>query len=179
MQCEGVRHRACKRHLLRTRIPMKIKSTVLTIIAAGTASLLTSCVDSYYEGTTTAVVESEYRPGYVIRTLPPGYRAEVIGGTRYYHYNNVYYRPQGGSYVVVDSPHRHRGDSWDGRRDRDWDGRRDRDWNDRRPGRDVTVVRELPSGYTVVNHRGQRYYRAGDRYYQSREGGYIIVGSPF
>ena len=162
---------------------MKTKPTVLMLIAAGAGALLTSCVDTYPAGPTT-VVESHYRPGYVINTLPSGYRAEVIGGTRYYYHNNVYYRPQGRSYVVVDSPHRHipRHDGdWDRRSDRD--GRPDRDWDRRRPGsgrdRNVTVIRELPNGYTVVNHRGQRYYRAGDRYYQPREGGYIIVGSPF
>jgi hypothetical protein len=149
---------------------MKTKPTVLMLIAAGAGALLTSCVDYYGS---TAVVEPAYRPGYVVHTLPSGYRAEVIGGTRYYYHNNVYYRPQGRSYVVVDSPHMHR-------RGSDWD-RHDHDWDRRRPGRDrnVTVIRELPSGYTVVNHRGQRFYRAGDRYYQSSTGGYIIVDSPF
>ena len=144
------------------RIPMKTKPTVLMLIAAGAGALLTSCVDYYGS---TAVVEPAYRPGYVVHTLPSGYRAEVIGGTRYYYHNNVYYRPQGRSYVVVESPHMRHHDHWD----------------HRRPGRDrhVTVIRELPSGYTVVNHRGQRYYRAGNRYYQSSAGGYIIVDSPF
>jgi hypothetical protein len=150
---------------------MKTKPTLLTLIAAGAAALLTSCVDYYGS---TAVVEPAYRPGYVVTTLPSGYRAEVIGGTRYYYHNNVYYRPQGRGYVVVDSPRVHRSD-------RDWDRRRDHDWDRRRPGRDrnVTVIRELPGGYTVVNHRGQRYYRAGNRYYQSSAGGYVIVESPF
>jgi hypothetical protein len=163
---------------------MKTKSTLLMLIVAGSGALLTSCVVDTYPSHSTTVVEPAYRPGYTINTLPSGYRAEVIGGTRYYYHNNVYYRPQGRSYVVVDSPHRHV-PRHDHDRDHDWDGRRDRDrdWDRRGPGpgrdRNVTVIRELPNGYTVVNHRGQRYYRAGDRYYQSSGGGYIIVGSPF
>jgi hypothetical protein len=147
---------------------MKTKATVLMLIAAGSGALLTSCVDTY--ATHTAVVEPAYRPGYVVHTLPSGYRAEVIGGTRYYYHNNVYYRPQGRSYVVVDPPRHHVPRHYE---DRDWDRRGPR------PDRDVTVIRELPSGYTVVNHRGRRYYRAGDRYYQSSGSGYIIVDSPF
>jgi hypothetical protein len=155
---------------------MKMKPTVLMLIATGAGALLTSCVDTYPAGPT-AVIEPAYRPGYVIQTLPPGYRAEVIGGTRYYYHNNVYYRPQGRSYVVVDSPHLHARHDSDSYRHRD----RDRDWDRRgpRPDRNVTIIRELPNGYTVVNHRGQRYYRAGNRYYQSSAGGYIVVGSPF
>ena len=112
-----------------------------------------------------------YRPGYVVTTLPPGHRVEVISGTRYYYHNNVYYRPQGRGYVVVDSP-RHRGD-WDGRRH---DGYRDGRDYDRR---EVRVIRTLPGRHVVVNHRGQRYYRVGNVYYQSREGGYVTVSSPF
>lgn len=141
---------------------MKTTTTILSLLAAGSGALLTSCVDPYYAGPSSATV-TVHRPGYVVQTLPHGYRSEVIAGTNYYYHDNVYYRPQGRGYVVVESPHRHR-------HDHDWD---------RGPRREVTVIRELPSGYTVVNHRGQRYYRAGNVYYQSQAGGYIVVRSPF
>ncbi len=36
--------------------------------------------------------------------MPEGYRVEVIGGERYYTYNNPYYRPRGDGYVLVDPP---------------------------------------------------------------------------
>jgi len=154
---------------------MKATTALLSLIAAGTGALLTSCVDPYYTGPTTATA-TIYRPGYVVQTLPPSHRVEVIAGTRYYYHDNVYYRPQGRGYVVVESPHRHRHD-YDGRRDYD----RDRDW-DRGPSRgrgEVTVIRELPRGYRVVTHGGQRYYRVGDVYYRSEGGGYVVVRSPF
>jgi len=169
-----------------TASTMKTKPIILSVFA-GLGAVLSSCVGPYPAGGTVSV-EPAYRPGYVVHTLPPGYRAEVIGGQRYYHHNNVYYRSQGRGYVVVDGPRR----SGPGPRpDRDWDGGRDRDrdrdhrgdHNDNRgPGRgrgNVTVIRQLPNGYTVVNHRGQRYYKAGNSYYQSGSGGYVIVGSPF
>ena len=174
---------------------MKPKLTLLLLTSA--AALLSGCVETYSPGGPSAGAPG-YRPGYVVTTLPQGYRAEVISGTRYYYHDNVYYRPQGRGYVVVQSP-RHGGD-WDGRgRDRDRDGGRhdgdrdggrgdgdrdrgrgDRDRDDRDHGhRDVRVIRSLPNGYAVVNHRGQRYYRSGNAYYQSRDGGYVVVSSPF
>lgn len=165
---------------------MRTSTILLSLVAAGTGAVLTSCVDPYYGGSTTATVTTTHRPGYVVQTLPSGYRTEVIGGTNYYYHDNVYYRPQGRSYVVVDSP-RHSG----GGRDRDWDGNRgrdrDRDW-DRDRGdhrghdhgsREVTVIRELPRGYKVVTRNGQRYYHSGDVYYQSRANGYVVVQNPF
>jgi hypothetical protein len=176
---------------------MKITTTILSLLAAGSGALLTSCVDPYYSGPSSTSV-TVHRPGYVVQTLPPGYRSEVISGTSYYYHDNVYYRPQGRGYVVVDSPRGggHRGNDWDHRdnrgRDRDWDNRdnrgrdrddrndrgRDRD-SDRGPRRDVTVIRQLPNGYKVVNHGGKRYYRAGNVYYESQGGGYTVVRSPF
>ena len=141
---------------------MKTSTTILSLVAAGAGAVLTGCVDPYYAGPS-SVSTTVYRPGYTVQTLPPGYRAEVISGTRYYYHDNVYYRPQGRGYVVVESPRRHH------RSDYEYGG----------PRRDVTVIRELPGGYTVVNHRGQRYYRAGNVYYQSRGDGYVMVRSPF
>ena len=60
-----------------------------------------------------------------------------------------------GGYVVVDSPYGMSGSTG------------------------VNVIRELPSGYRVVTHGGNRYYRAGDVYYQQRSGGYVVVANPF
>ncbi|HUF64330.1 MAG TPA: DUF6515 family protein, partial [Verrucomicrobiales bacterium] len=138
---------------------------------------------------------SSYRPGYVVNTLPPYYQTEIIGGVRYYHYDNVYYRPRGNRYIVVAPPRGGRGwadrsrygrpdrydrrdDRYDRRDDRG-DGRYDRD--DRRDGYDrgrTTVIRTLPSGARVMTHRGTRYYRAGDTYYLPSGDGYVLVERP-
>lgn len=150
---------------------MKILGSTTLVAALVAAASLSSC---YVPPGATVAVEPAYRPGYVVTSLPYGYRTELISGTRYYYHNDVYYRPSGRGYIVVESPHRHgppRGD-WDR------DGRPDR----RGPyphDHDVTVVRRLPSGYRVVTHHGQRYYLAGDVYYQARGDGYIVVRSPF
>ena len=157
------------------------------LTASAAAFLATSCVVETYTPPHT-VTATTYEPGYVVGTLPSGYRTEVISGTRYYYHDNVYYRPQGNRYVVVKSP-RPGGSGWDGNQrgyDRDWDGRdrdgdgRDRDSRDDHRGhnhRETTVIRTLPSGYVVVNRGGQRYYRVNDVYYQSRSGGYVVVDS--
>ena len=39
--------------------------------------------------------------GVVVTYLPTGYRTVFIGGTAYYEYDNVYYQPSSGGYVVV------------------------------------------------------------------------------
>ncbi|WP_035608728.1 hypothetical protein [Haloferula sp. BvORR071] len=162
---------------------MKTKIALLTL---GTATaLLSSCVETYTPASGAVVTATTYQPGYVVHTLPTGYRTEVVSGTRYYSHDNVYYRPQGSSYVVVKPPHP--GDAgWDGKPrgyDNDWDGvDRDGDGRDRDDFQHeghVTVIRTLPSGYVVVNRGGQRYYRAGNVYYQARSGGYVVVERPF
>lgn len=162
---------------------MKTSRIILSLITLGAAGLLSSCVDPYYTGggTTTTTV-THYRPGYVVDTLPGGYRTEVVGGVSYYRHNDVYYRPQGRRYVVVERPRYDRGryDQRD-RYDRD---RRDRynrgpDRYDPRRSRDTTVIRTLPSGARVVTHRGQRYYESRGTYYRPASGGYIIVARPF
>lgn len=164
----------------------------LTLLATASAAVLfsTSCTVETYTPPPPHAGGGYYEPGYVINTLPSGYRTEVISGTRYYYHDNVYYRPQGRGYVVVRSP-RQGGGSWDGHdggshsRDhdgRDWDGDgRDRDG---RGGHgngsgNVTVIRSLPHGYVVVNRGGHRYYRAGNVYYEAHSGGYVVVREPF
>ena len=162
-------------------------NTKIALFTLGTATaLLSGCVETYSPAPGGAVVTT-YQPGYVVQTLPQGYRTEVISGTRYYYHDNVYYRPQGSSYVVVRSP-RPGGTGWDGNQrgyDRDWDGvdrdgdGRDRDDYQHHRHSEVRVIHTLPSGYVVVNRSGQRYYRVGNVYYQSRSGGYVVVDSPF
>lgn len=157
-----------------------MKPTLL-FTAAAAALLAASCTVETYTPAESTVTVTDYQPGYVVRTLPAGYRTEVISGTRYYHHDNVYYQPQGSGYVVVKPP-APGGRGWDGNQrgyDRDWDGRdedgdgRDRDFDG------VTVVKTLPNGYAVVDHGGTRYYRAGNVYYQARSGGYVVVENPF
>lgn len=128
---------------------------------------ITSCVDPYAYDSYGPV--TTYRSGYEVRTLPPGYRTEIIDGNRYYVYGNTYYRPRSGRYVVVDPPR-----YVDRRRDED------RRYDDRRyDNRRTVVVRELPYGYRTETHRGVRYYRANDVYYRPSGSGYIIVERPY
>lgn len=164
---------------------MKIPPVLTCLILCAAPLAFTGCVDPYYSGGGAVAVQPAYRPGYTITTLPSGYRSEVIAGSRYYRHNDIYYRSQGRGYVVVESPHRRFSDRGPGSdRDRGPDRDRDRDgrpnWNDPRPNvPGGPVVRRLPNGYKTVTHRGARYYRAGDVYYQSRGDGYIIVRSPY
>lgn len=159
---------------------MKTSTTIASFVALGAAGLLTSCVvDPYYPGGSSTTTVTEYRPGYVVDTLPGGYRSEVVGGVSYYRHNDVYYRRQGSRYVVVERPG---GVTTYERRDGYDRGRYDHDRYDRDHGPDysrTTVIRTLPSGARVVTHRGTRYYESRGTYYRPASGGYIIVGSPF
>ncbi len=42
--------------------------------------------------------------GVAVSYLPYGYRTIYVGGVPYYEYNNIYYRPYGTRYVVVERP---------------------------------------------------------------------------
>ena len=42
--------------------------------------------------------------GALIDSLPPRYNTVVVGGVPYYYYDNAYYRPYPGGYVVVPAP---------------------------------------------------------------------------
>jgi hypothetical protein len=144
------------------------KPLLLGLFGIAVATLLSSCVDPYAQnqGYSQQQVTTTYRTGYEVRSLPSGYRTEVIGGTQYYNHNGTYYRPRSGRYVVVEAP----------RPSRDAYSRSDR--YDRRDGH-VTVIRTLPRGYRTVTHRGTRYYQANNTYYQQQGSGYVIVRSPF
>lgn len=42
--------------------------------------------------------------GAVVTFLPSGYTTLVVGGVKYYHYNNIYYKASPAGYVVVPDP---------------------------------------------------------------------------
>lgn len=139
---------------------MKMPATPLLFgfFGLATAALLTSCVDTYVDPHPTTV--STYHPGYVAHTLPPGYRTVVVDGSSYYVHGDTYYQPRGDRYVVVNTP-------------------RARARHHHHPGSRDVYVTTLPRGYRTVEYRGTRYYRAGDRYYQRRGTGYVIVNRPY
>jgi len=144
---------------------MKIHRLFTLASAFGIGLLAASCnqYDRYGHRSTGAVVE--YRTGHQIRSLPPRYRTVTYGGTRYYHHNNVYYRPHGRGYIVVDDPRRRPAAA--------------RSHPRRTVTAEVGVVRTLPRGYRVRTHGGVRYYQHGDSYYQATRGGYRIVPNPY
>ncbi len=131
-----------------------VRLSVLGSFALAAGALLSSCVDPYYsqsQGQPQRV--TTYSAGYEVRTLPSGYRTEVIGGTRYYNHNGTYYRSRSGRYVVVEAPRRY----------------------DRPPVHREVIVQRLPRGYRTVNRGGVRYYQANNVYYQQRGSGYVVV----
>jgi hypothetical protein len=141
---------------------------LLTLSALGVSLVVSSCQHRHHHQghsrTTAAVVSHQYRPGYQVRSLPPRYQTMDWGGNRYYYYNDVYYRPYRGGYVVVENP-----------RSRVTTTR----YRTGGPSANVTVVRTLPGGYRTVTHRGVRYYQHGNTYYQPTTGGYRMVASPY
>lgn len=131
------------------------KPVLLGAFGFALATMLPSCVDPYYAHNPGPPPQvTTYSAGYEVRALPPGYRTEIIGGTQYYNYNGTYYRPRSGRYVVVEAP---------------------RNYNRPPHRQDVVIVRELPRGYRVVNHRGVRYYQVNNTYYERRGSGYVQV----
>lgn len=130
------------------------KSLVLGCCGLAIAAMLPSCVQT---GPAYPAAQASVRVGYEVRTLPYGYRTEVISGTTYYVHGGNYYRPRpGGSYVIVEAPHRVYAH-----------------------GPQTVVVTRLPAGYRVVNYRGVRYYQVRNVFYQQRAGGYVIVARPY
>lgn len=154
----------------KTNEPMKSprpKQLLSASFALATAFAFTSCADPYYNAPPSRTsVTTTYRTGYEVRELPSGYRSQVVDGTRYYVYDNTYFRPRRDRYVVVEAPRNARPDHYE------------RHESSPRGRRDVYVDR-LPSGYRVVDRDGHRYYRAGDTYYESRGSRYVIVNRPF
>jgi hypothetical protein len=79
---------------------------LLPIAVAG-VGLMSGCIINRPQpvvvepATTTTTV---YRPGYVVSTLPVGYRTVRVNRTVYYVDRDVYYRPYRSGYVVVERP---------------------------------------------------------------------------
>jgi hypothetical protein len=160
---------------------MKATHPLAWFSALGLAALMGSCASPYPYGEVShaTVTHSHYRPGYVVSTLPPRYEVEMIGGVRYYRHDDVYYRPQGTRYVVVDPPRGARGAMPPGVRPGgpgQGYGPPPRGMAD---GQDSRVVRTLPRGARTFTHRGTTYYRYGDRFYRQQGDVYIVVQSPF
>lgn len=148
-----------------TTTEMKSPRLLLALSALGISLSAVSCQHRHYHQSHHAHGAVHYRPGYVVRTLPPRYQTMTYGGTRYYYHNNVYYRPHGGGYIVVANPRvRATMTSYP---------------VSRGAATNVTVIRSLPRGYRTVNYQGVRYYRHGDSYYQPASGGYRVVASPY
>lgn len=142
-----------------------IRPYLLGCSALVAATLLTNCVDPYAGGGTSQTVTT-YSVGTEVRSLPPGYRREVVEGRDYYYSNGSYYRPQSGRYVIVEAPRSRREAYRETRYDRP-SGRRD------------VIITELPRGYRTVERSGVRYYQANDTFYQRQGSGYVIVGRPY
>lgn len=145
--------------------------------ALAVAVALSSCADPYASFDNGPPIRDvpSYRPGYRLTKLPPGYRTETIGGSRYYTHNGTYYRSEGRGYVAVDPPRR---PSYGGP-DRDRDRDRDRPSYGRPPGRNDGYIDRLPPGYHTEQRGKDRYYRVGGTYYKQQGRGYQVVQRPF
>lgn len=149
-----------------------IKPIVLACLGIAIGTLLPGCVEPYAQGYGSPYGATAYRPGYEVRTLPPGYRTEVIDGTRYYHYNGNYYRPRSSVYVVVEPP-RSRYESTRPRYNEPYSR------SNRPDERREVTIEQLPRGYREVNTPHGRYYQYNGVYYQQRRSGYVIVNRPY
>jgi hypothetical protein len=89
-----------------------------------------------------------YHPGVTIGTLPQGYVQVSVGGTGYYYYNGVYFRPTpAGPYAVVGPPM-------------------------------GAIVPQVPEGAEMVNVAGATYYYAAGAFYLSVPGGFAVAPAP-
>jgi hypothetical protein len=143
---------------------------------------LASCVVPYDSYGDSSVSVTRYSPGYRVTSLPGGYRSETISGRTYYYHDGYYYNRGSGGYVVVDAPRSSRYyDDYNSRQRTYQTGRDYRDSSYRNDGRyDRTeVITRLPDGYREVNHRGDTYYQAGDRYYRRQGDSYVITTRPY
>jgi len=143
---------------------MKITRLLPLVSALGIGLFAVSCDHYNHHAHRPGAAVGQYRTGYQVRALPPRYQTMTFGGTRYYYADNVYYRPHGSGYIVVDNP---RGGSTTTR------------YYSGSPARTTAVIRTLPRGHRVVTHNGVRYYQHGDSYYQSTRGGYHVVANPY
>lgn len=155
---------------------------IISSVAVGLG--LSSCVDPAYNAYGGG--SNYHSTGYQINSLPSGYRTENISGRTYYYHDGHYYQPSSSGYAVVSAPRtsRYYDDYTRTRRIYSSDRNTSRTTSayTTRDGQRYTsteIVRRLPSGYREINHRGNTYYRSGDRYYQQQQDGYVIVQSPY
>ena len=89
---------------------MKNSPLKIGLLAAAVFAVLamTSCTYDPYGTAYASYTYTNYPYGYTTSYLPYGYTSVYIGGTRYWHCNNHYYRHYPGrGYVVVKRPHGH------------------------------------------------------------------------
>ena len=163
--------------------PQRAMRSILPIAGAALCLSMASCVMPYDGHGSTSATITAYQPGYEVRSLPYGYRREVISGSTYYYQSGNYYRRSSGGYVVIDAPRnsRHYDEYKRHRQGRQWDRRydvEDYDRHDRRYQRGDVLTR-LPDGYRTVSHGGRRYYQVGERYYMRENGAYRVVSRPY
>jgi hypothetical protein len=143
---------------------------------------LTSCVVPFDSPGGGSVSVTSYSPGHRVNSLPGGYRSEIISGGTYYYHDGYYYRQGSGGYMVVDAPRNSRYYDDYSRRQRTYQPDRVYRQSDNRYGQRYDrgeVITRLPDGYRTVNHRGNTYYRVGDRYYLRQNDSYVITTSPY
>jgi hypothetical protein len=76
-----------------------------TLIPALAALALAGCVE-VPPAPPVVTVGPTYQPGYVVTSLPTGYRTVYYSNQPYYVHRDVYYRPYSGHrYVVVRRPY--------------------------------------------------------------------------
>ena len=159
-----------------------ISRPVFVITGVALCMGLASCVVPYDSQGGGSVTVTSYSPGYRVNSLPGGYRSETISGRNYYYHDGYYYRQGSGGYVIVDAPRNSRYYDDYSRRQRTYQPTRDYrespNRHDQRYERGEVITR-LPDGYRVVNHRGDTYYQAGDRYYRRQGESYVITTRPY
>ncbi|MES2996484.1 MAG: DUF6515 family protein [Verrucomicrobiota bacterium] len=145
--------------------------TPLHLTCAGVLAVCaSSCVTP---DTTMTATTTTYQPGYTVTSLPSGYSTVTVEGQRYYQSNDVYYRSEGGRYVVVGNPYGGRTYGTQSFSDR---GSR----SSRGQGsRGTPVMRRLPTGAQVRTHAGVQYYEHGGTFYRAEGDGYMVVPSPY
>ena len=89
-----------------------------------------------------------YHPGLTLRSLPVGYVQVSVGGTGYYYYDGVYFRPTtDGTYIVVAPPV-------------------------------GAIVPQLPNGAQAIGLGSDTYYYGGGAFYLQQPTGFGVVEAP-
>lgn len=162
---------------------MTIPTNPLAIAAClATSVLLTSCVTERVDdddiatttrsSTTRSSTVATYEPGYVVETLPVGYRTRTVSGRQYYLADDVYYTRDTNGYTVVNDP-----------ASPDYlatNAPPVRTGVVRNPsGPSSQIIQTLPNGYQTRNYNGRDYYILGTDTYVRGPQGYVITTSPF